>query len=1112
MKLHCSKLSKALSCFLAAALIAVFSIPYGVAWGTESLALSGSGSQDDPYLIEDAGDLIILRQYVNEGGGSQVYQYYKQTADIDLSSVANWTPIGTKKTGSSLLPTRFSGVYDGGGYSITNMKITSAGGEGVGLFGYISKAEIRDLRVDGTIRHTKVSGHSALYNVGGIVGAAVQLSEDDITNPDSSCRISGCSSDVDIEAESLVGGIIGSTETDTTFENCDYTGNITATLTASAAYESYGIGGICGTSQGNDIFSGCVNGGSIITLDGDASMGGIVGWTSNAATTVIDSCYNAGSLTTAEGSLNTGVGGIVGKRVNGYGDDDASEITKMTITNCYNSGSLAAGSGDASATTGGIVGRCVAKGVMGTPIWTAETLHNVYSKQGSADYVVRAVSGETGASSETVDSSAGFANAGIFSDLSELNGKLGEKFSGTLLSWQDSDKKYSVSFSCADAGTGAALEGVTVSVSSAGATGGGATDVGMTGTGATDADMTGTVDTAGGLKAGQYEYTATKEGYSSASGSFAVVRGDVTVKILLSASGGSGTTDPSDPDPAPSDPDNRYSEPQKDANGVYLIGTAAELAWLDREATSVGLSRAQEFTDFNARLTADIDMSGYDWIPISPRNDGSSGYVYASDGTYYSGGAYCGTFDGDGHTISNLSISLVNKYTSGGRFDSVGLFGYIKNAEIRDLGVTGNIDVTDNLYSTVGEWMCAGAVAGFATSSTVSGCYADIDIDVSVARSSDGSAKYKNPGDNYIGGIAGAVTLATTVDSCYSRGTIKSDNTRMYGVGGIVGQSRLSSHGADETIDNVIQRCWSDMTLRAKSDHMAASDGFLGGIVGEVNGLGENSIPEISYCFALNAMIEGDLPEDTDWVHAGRIVGNGDVFASNGKYNYALDTMEIIGAVKATGDPDASGYRTGWGRDITAAEALKETSYTDVMWNQGSAEPVWAFDGVNYPVFTWQTATPAGDDILTVVPVSYDPAAPSNQITYTAPEGGWKLGQANTFALSCEDAACRAILKKADGSLQRLNAAAAADGAYAYTVTVAAGDSVRVYLAGDVNLDGKLGVGDVILIADAAAAGDGADMSGEVKLAADVNGDGAIDILDVLNVLAGGLDKADLAW
>ena len=51
-----------------------------------------------------------------------------------------------------------------------------------------------------------------------------------------------------------------------------------------------------------------------------------------------------------------------------------------------------------------------------------------------------------------------------------------------------------------------------------------------------------------------------------------------------------------------------------------------------------------------------------------------------------------------------------------------------------------------------------------------------------------------------------------------------------------------------------------------------------------------------------------------------------------------------------------------------------------------------------------------------------------------------------------------------------------------------------------------------MLIADAAAAGDGADMSGEVKLAADVNGDGAIDILDVLNVLAAGLDKADLAW
>ena len=1084
MILHCRKLKKVFSCFLTAALVAAFSVPNIAVWGAEELNLTGDGTKNNPYLIEDADDLVALQQYVNEGGGSQVYHYYRQTADIDLSGIANWTPIGTKKTGSSLAPSRFSGTYDGGGHSIKNMKITSSGGEGVGLFGYISKAEIRDLRVDGVISHTKVSGHSALYDVGGIVGASVQLMEADITNPDSSCVISGCSSDVDISAQSLVGGVIGNTETDTFFENCDYTGNITTELTASSAYESYGIGGICGTSQGNDSFSGCVNSGTITTTDGDASVGGIVGWTSNTAQTVIDSCYNAGALTTAEASQNTGVGGIVGKRTNGYADDDASEAEKMKITNCYNSGILTAGAGSAASEVGGIVGRCVTKGVMGGSIWTGETLHHVYSKAGSAAYIVRGISNETGGSSEQAEASAGMTDIGTFTELNELNGKLGEKFSRTLLSWQDSTTKYNVGFEFADAKTGAALEGVSVSVNGA--------------------------DLTGGLTAGSYDYTASKEGYDTARGSFAVVRGDMTVRINMRASA-SETPDPDEKDQDTETPtDERYKEPAKDENGVYLISTAAELAWLDREATSVSLPRAQELKDFDARLTADIDMSGYDWIPISPRNDNSAGYVYSSARTYYSGGAYSGTFDGDGHTITNLKIEITNPYKYGGRFDAVGLFGFVKEAAIKDLGITGSIKITDNIYSTIGEWMCAGAVAGFATTSTITGCYTDIDIDVHMERGANGAVKYANPCDSFVGGIIGAMTLTTQIDNCYSRGAIRSDSTRDYSIGGIVGQSRLSTHSEDSASDNVIQRCWSDMTLHAQSDHIRSGNGFIGGIVGEVDGLGEDSIPEISYCFALNTILKGDLPAGSDLVSAGRIVGNGDKFASNGKYNYGLDTMEITDAVKATGNPDASGYRTAWGRDITSSAALKESSYTDVMWNQGSVEPVWAFDGVNYPVFVWQQAEPTGDDILRVVPVSYDLEAPSNQIEYTAPTGGWKTGQANTFSLKCDAAACTVILKKAGGALQLLKSTAA-DGVYNYTVSIADGDLIEVYVADDVNLDGKLDVGDVMQIADAAISG-GGDMSEAVKIAADVNGDQTIDILDVLDVLAAGLGKTELIW
>ena len=44
--------------------------------------------------------------------------------------------------------------------------------------------------------------------------------------------------------------------------------------------------------------------------------------------------------------------------------------------------------------------------------------------------------------------------------------------------------------------------------------------------------------------------------------------------------------------------------------------------------------------------------------------------------------AYGGTFDGDGHTISGLSINATTAYQ--------GLFGYVKGGEIKDLTVTGD--------------------------------------------------------------------------------------------------------------------------------------------------------------------------------------------------------------------------------------------------------------------------------------------------------------------------------------------------------------------------------------------------------------------------------------
>ena len=71
------------------------------------------------------------------------------------------------------------------------------------------------------------------------------------------------------------------------------------------------------------------------------------------------------------------------------------------------------------------------------------------------------------------------------------------------------------------------------------------------------------------------------------------------------------------------------TEPQKDGDGTYLIGTGAELAWYIDYLTDDANDRT-----VNARLIADIELAGYPFI--------TGAYLY-------------GTFDGAGHKIDNLT-------------------------------------------------------------------------------------------------------------------------------------------------------------------------------------------------------------------------------------------------------------------------------------------------------------------------------------------------------------------------------------------------------------------------------------------------------------------------
>lgn len=150
-----------------------------------------------------------------------------------------------------------------------------------------------------------------------------------------------------------------------------------------------------------------------------------------------------------------------------------------------------------------------------------------------------------------------------------------------------------------------------------------------------------------------------------------------------------------------------------------------------------------------AVLTANIDLNNEPWTPIGPDRDS----------------AYTGTFDGQGHTVKNLSVTV------NGQPGRAGLFGCVKGGSIRKLTVAGSVSCTAN------QGWCGG-IAGYAMDETIENCAS--------------LCKVSNTGiDAKVGGIVGYVPISssmTIIRDCYNIGNITGgiDNGGSY-TGGICG-------------------------------------------------------------------------------------------------------------------------------------------------------------------------------------------------------------------------------------------------------------------------------------------------------------------------------------
>ena len=156
-------------------------------------SLSGSGTQEDPFLINNIDDLKFFRNSVNNGTRYNG-QFVKLNADIDLNE-EEWTPIGDRNVDQG----SFLGTFDGGNHTISNLWISEWNKDGAGFF---SKVGLQSENISGTVKNvtfenvTIVSNHS-------YVGVIAQAPSGALIE---NVHIVG---DVTISGYGYVGGIVG---------------------------------------------------------------------------------------------------------------------------------------------------------------------------------------------------------------------------------------------------------------------------------------------------------------------------------------------------------------------------------------------------------------------------------------------------------------------------------------------------------------------------------------------------------------------------------------------------------------------------------------------------------------------------------------------------------------------------------------------------------------------------------------------------------------------------------------------------------------------------------------------------------------------------------------
>ncbi|MBR0177931.1 MAG: leucine-rich repeat protein [Bacteroidales bacterium] len=319
---------------------------------------------------------------------------------------------------------------------------------------------------------------------------------------------------------------------------------------------------------------------------------------------------------------------------------------------------------------------------------------------------------------------------------------------------------------------------------------------------------------------------------------------------------------------------------QWDVDHCISIYTVADLETF-RDKVNDGTT----YNNYVVKLEADLDLSGISWTPIGRVDtDGSEEYY-----------DFYGTFDGQGHTISNLSVGTDASYTDSDGHNN-GLFGGTRNATVKNI-------IMENA-TIKGNWFVGAVIAHAQASTTVENvlvkncnvtgrCYTGGII---------GGAEEYNDGDCELrmnGCVVEGGSVTSVFNVCYDGDILFCVTHPSWGAaGGLIGFAKYAWFTNCANIQTKVT--WSsvkvdDSSLIEYIDRQVCRGALVGYQDKDVP-TGQKSM---AYCYAHlhseNSLTRDDYMNDglIDYLDSYRLYGNPEWWGDNRKWSRDTDKVAV---------------------------------------------------------------------------------------------------------------------------------------------------------------------------------------------------------------------------